>query len=186
MSLKSDCSLVSSLYISCQRHNGDLDEFFSHENQACPPSLSSLGKLRLGTKSDNVNCLESLITMTDAVDNPTVDAVILDGAVIVNMLKPGTANTFSDYASEVFLPYVTKQLQGVRRLDVVWDEVQASLKAYTCFTRGKGSRRCVESSNAVPKNWMEFLRNEKVKDSYQFGQTIPPHIILKNRARFYG
>ena len=56
--------------------------------------------------------LESLITMTDAVGNPTGDEVILDGAVIVNMLKPGTANTFSDYASEVFLPYVTKQLHN--------------------------------------------------------------------------
>ena len=91
--------------------------------------------------------------MTDALGSPTVDALNLDGAAIVNMLKPGTANSFSDYASEVFLPYVTKQLQGVRRLDTVWDEyVQVSLKAYTHSTRGKGSRRRVESSNAVPKN----------------------------------
>ena len=37
-------------------------------------------------------------------DAPNVDAVILDGAVIVNMLKPGTARTFSDYSSQVFLP----------------------------------------------------------------------------------
>ena len=164
LSLKSDCSLFSSLYISRQRRDGYLDEFFSHENQAYPPSLSS-GKLRLGTKSDIVNCLESLITMTDAVGSPTVDAVIMDGACIVNMLKPGTAN--SDYASDVFLPYVTKQLQGVRRLDVVWDEyVQGSLKAYTRSTRGKGSRRGVESSNAIPKNWMEFLRNEDKKELF--------------------
>ena len=28
LSLKSDCSLFSSLYISCQRCDGDLDEFF--------------------------------------------------------------------------------------------------------------------------------------------------------------
>jgi len=36
-SVKSDCSLVSSLYISYQTREIDLDEFFSHENQALPP-----------------------------------------------------------------------------------------------------------------------------------------------------
>ena len=109
LSLKGDCSLFSSLYISCQTRDGDLDDFFSHENQACPPSLSNMGKLRLGTKSDIINCLEKLVPTTDddfmldvqtpSTDKPTVDAVILDGAAIVNMLKPGTACTFSDYAS---------------------------------------------------------------------------------------
>ena len=90
---------------------------------------------------------------------PTVDAVILDGAAIVNMLKPGTAKTFSDYASQVFLPYITTQLHSAQRVDVVWDEyVHGSLKAYTRSTRGKGCRRCVESSNAaVPRNWRDFL-----------------------------
>ena len=176
-SLKSDCSLFSSLYISCQTRDGDLDQFFTHENQACPPSLSNMGKLRLGTKSDILSCLEKLVptlTPTDdsmpdvqpcpSMDTPTVDAVILDGAAIVNMLKPGTAHTFSDYASQIFLPYITTQLQSVQRLDVVWDEyIHGSLKAYTRSTRGKGSRRRVESSNAMPRNWKEFLRNDDNK-----------------------
>ena len=51
-------------------------------------------------------------------DRLDVDVVILDDAAIVNMLKPGTAHTSSDYASQVFLPYVTTQLE---RVDVVWD-----------------------------------------------------------------
>jgi len=81
----------------------------------------------------------------------------------VNMLNPGTASTFSDYASQVFLPYITAQLQSVQRVDVVWDEyVHGSLKAYTCSTRGKGTRRRVESNN-IPRNWKEFLRNDDKK-----------------------
>ena len=130
-----------------------------------------MGKLRLGTKSDIINCLEKLVPTTDddlfdvqapSTDKPTVDVVILDGAAIVNMLKPGTARTFSDYASEVFLPHVMKQLQNVQRLDAVWDEyVHGSLKAYTRSTRGKGSHRHVESSN-----WMEFLRNDDNKTPF--------------------
>ena len=39
-SLKNDCSLFFRLYIASQIRNGDLDDFFQHENQACPPSLS--------------------------------------------------------------------------------------------------------------------------------------------------
>ena len=34
-SLKSDCSLFSRLYIACQSRDGDLQDFFCHENQAC-------------------------------------------------------------------------------------------------------------------------------------------------------
>ena len=59
----------------------------------------------------------------------SVDAVILDGAVIVNMLKPGTASTFSDYASHIFVSYITRRLEQVHGVDVVWDEyVHDSLK----------------------------------------------------------
>ena len=49
-------------------------------------------------------------------------------------------------------------------LDLVWNEyIQGSLKAYALLTWGKGGRRRVEPSNAVPKNWMEFLKNEENK-----------------------
>ena len=157
-SLKNDCSLFSRLYISCETRDGDLDELFSHENQACPSSLSNMGKLRLGTKSDIVSCLERLVPSNESsanvADMPTVNALIFDGATtrILNMLKPRTSLTFADYAVEVFLPYISRQLQRVNRLDLVWDEyIQGSLKSYTQLTRSKGSRRRVEPSNTVFK-----------------------------------
>ena len=60
-SLKNDCSLFSRLFIASQTRDGVLDYFFAHENQACPPALSIMGKMRLQTKSDRVGCLEDLI-----------------------------------------------------------------------------------------------------------------------------
>ena len=48
--------------------------------------------------------------------------MIVDGAAIVNMLRPGDVKTFSEYAQQVFLPYIKSQLQQVNRVDVVWDE----------------------------------------------------------------
>jgi hypothetical protein len=55
--LKTDCELFSRLYIACQCRDGDLAEFFRHENHPYPPSLSQDGSLRFGTKSDLLQCL---------------------------------------------------------------------------------------------------------------------------------
>lgn len=52
--MKSDCSLFSRLFITCQIRNGDLDEFFKHENQACPISITEDGHLRLPWQKFNL------------------------------------------------------------------------------------------------------------------------------------
>ena len=50
------------------------------------------------------------------------------------------------------------------RLDPVWDVYKPeSLKADTRSKRGKGIRRRVEASSAVPHNWREFLRIDENK-----------------------
>ena len=163
-SLKNDCSLFSRLYIASQVRNGNLDEFFEHENQAYPPALSQNGKLRMATKSDLVGCLEELVSSQEKTTNPDVQAILLDGSAVVNMLRPGYAKTFSDYASQVFQPYIVAQTQHASRVDIVWDEYhKESLKAETRGKRGKGVRRRVEPSTAIPGNWKEFLRIDENK-----------------------
>ena len=65
------------------------------------------------------------------VASPHVEVIILDGAAITNMLAPGGTKT-SVYATQVFLPYITSQLQHAIRVYVVWDEYMPdSLKADT-------------------------------------------------------
>ena len=61
--LKSDCGL----YMSCQTRDGDIDHFFSHENQAGPPALSTGGKMRIGIKSYLLRSLESDLLEHNAV-----------------------------------------------------------------------------------------------------------------------
>jgi hypothetical protein len=177
-SLKNNCSLFSRLYIASQTRNSDLDEFFKHENQACPPALSQMGALRTGTKSDLLSCLQDLVN--ESISSPTVQVTctILDGAAIVNMLRPGTAKTFQEYATNVFLPYVMTQLQHVTRLDIVWDEyVPESLKANARSKRGKGVRRRVEPSSAIPGNWQAFLRiDENKTELFSFLATRVAHM----------
>ena len=67
------------------------------------------------------------------------------------MWKPGSSKTFKDYSQDVFLPYVQLQLEMVQRVDVVWDDYRSgSLKEQTREKRGKGIRRRVAPSNAIP------------------------------------
>ncbi len=158
-SLKSDCNLFARLYIGCQARDGNLEDFFKHENQACPPALSVMGKLRVTTKSDLLPCLE-----VSTSDCPEVDMKILDGAVVVNMLPPGKCRTFQEYATEVFQPYIVQQSQAVKRVDIVWDcYMPNSLKKCTRESRGAGTRQRVSPNTVIPANWKSFLRSDENK-----------------------
>ncbi len=155
--LKSNCNLFSRLYVSCQARSGNLDMFFSHENQAAPPSLSLGGKLRHGTKADLLDCLS--LDEKRSTNMPAVDATFIDGAAAVQMMHPGTAKTFQDYADAIFLPYISKYLETAERVDVVWDTyIRNSLKASTRERRGKGIRRRVSATTLLPQKWDDFLR----------------------------
>ena len=161
-SLKSDCSLFARLFIACQTREGDLDDFFQHENQACPPSISDLGKLRLPKKkSELAECLQTCTTPKGEMPS-NIDVIIIDGAAVVNMVKPGVAGaekTFTNYADNSFLPYVKAQLQHAKRVDVVWDDyIENGLKATARCNRGAGARRRVAANSQLPRNWKEFLR----------------------------
>lgn len=54
-------------------------------------------------------------------ERPSVDALLLDGVAVVNMLNPGPSKTFMEDSQGVFRLFVKSQLQHVLRVDVVWD-----------------------------------------------------------------
>ena len=109
-SMKSDVRLFARMYISCQTREGNLQDFFAHENQPFPPSLSAAnGFMRHGTKSELMPCLERNVVIP--VNCPGVSAVVLDGAATVQMLRPRGSKTFQDYNQDIFLPYVMTFLQ---------------------------------------------------------------------------
>ena len=161
--LQNNVTLFGQLFIAMQNRESDLDEFFAHEVQSFPPSLSDFGKLHLtGTKSDLLQCLEQ----PGQSEPPSAyDCRILDGAVIVHCLPTFTVSTFDKYADEVFIPYLEKQLQDTKRLDIVWDTyIPDSLKESTREKRGQGIRRKVSSQAKLPGNWMDFLRDPLNKE----------------------
>ena len=96
-SLNDDMQLFPRLFIGCQMRGANLQEFFRLVNQACPPALSDGRSLRLGTKSDLLTCLEDLSHAQS--EAPATTSKVLDGAVIVQMLKPATVKNFDQYLS---------------------------------------------------------------------------------------
>lgn len=118
------------------------------------PRTVTYGQTETRKKFDLVGCLEDLIPPREnAAAGPPVEIMILDGAGIVNMLAPGNAKTYSEYASQVFLPYITSQLQHTSMVDSVWDECfPENLKTDTRKKRGKDIRRRVEPSSSIPGN----------------------------------
>ena len=107
-SVKNDHELFSHLYIGCQTSDGNLQEFFRHENQECPPALSDGGNLFTGTKSDLITCLEEV---SDAkTETPVTTCIVLDGAAIVKMLKLVASKTFEEYAHQICIPYMSAKV----------------------------------------------------------------------------
>jgi len=141
-SMKSDVELFSRLYISCQTRDGNLKDFFQHENQAWQPVLSDWGRLWFGTKSELLTCLEDLSpSQTKA---PDATFVVLDGAAIIQMLTTSyrTTQTFKENAHKVFIPFVSEQLWNVSHLDFVWDShIAASPERHSESKVRKGSAK---------------------------------------------
>jgi hypothetical protein len=166
LSVKRDRNLFHTLFITCQVCDIDLERFFQHENQVYPPSLSDSGNMRLGSKSDILQCLENLISQTYDIQNtqPNVNMLVNDGAAMVHMIKPGVADTFNEYASKL-VEYVQGKFRGdVCRVDIVFDSYRAdSLKAATWRKRGSGVRICVQGCKTSPGNWPQFLREDRNK-----------------------
>ena len=159
---QNNVELFGQLYIAMQSRDGNLNEFFAHEIQAFPPSLSDFGSLRLtNAKSELLQCLEQ----PDQIGSPsTYDCKIFDGAVLVHFLPTTTVNTFDEYADKIFISYLKKQRQEPRRLNVVWDTYIAnSLKESTQLKRGQGCCRKVSGQTKLPKNWIDFLRDSTNK-----------------------
>lgn len=160
--LKSDCGLFSRLYIASHHREGDLNNFFQHENQSYPPSLSDFGKLHFGKKSDLLSCLE----VPNQPEQPrSFHAKVFDGAAIVHALPVASASTFLEYANKVFIPFLVSQLQSSNRIDVVWDVyLPNSLKEATREKRGKGTRKKVAEQTKLPRDWKGFLQDSSNKE----------------------
>lgn len=161
------------------------ESVFSHESSAFPPSLTRKGQMHHTTKSEILDCIEP---KDIEVDRPMTTAAILDGAVLVQMLRPGGAQNIEQYITDVFVPYILTWLERNSRVDIVFDVYsKTSLKSGTRQQRGTGARRRVTLATKVPSNWAAFLRVDKNKQELftELGKRLQmlalPEVIHHNK-----
>ena len=94
--LKKNCSLFSRLFIGCQTKEGNLEEFFYMRTKVVRHHCHKMVHSDLATNLTCSKCLEKVHPSFSEV--LATDAVILDGAAIVNMVQPRGCKTFQDYA----------------------------------------------------------------------------------------
>ena len=170
--LKQNYSLFSKLFIASQTRDVDLIDLFSHENHTYPPALSSDCTLSSAEKAQLVKCLESNVnndlttnttmaqTTTTDVTTTKFDIILLEGQVMVNMIKPENCTTFEEYAERNIIPYIESYFKNVSQIDLIWDVYHdKSLKNITHKKRGTSFKRIVSNRTSLPSNWAAFLKN---------------------------
>ena len=115
----------------------------------------------IGKKSDLLDILVS-----DVQNEPPsfVDVKLLDGAAVVHLLPTTNVVIFDEYADQMFLPHIVKQLENCTRVDVVWDTyLPNSIKQSAREKRGKRIRRKFAGNNKLPGKWVDFLSDPSNK-----------------------
>ena len=96
VNLSSDCRLYSNLYIASQAREGDLDQFFRHENHVFPVSISEYVKLSAAKDKPELTQLLHKV-FEPQYEELNVEMKVIDGAAFVNIYRPRTSKTFGGY-----------------------------------------------------------------------------------------
>ena len=91
--LKEELSKSSQILLAAQAGRDIPEETFGHENCEYPPSLLKNGQLYHGSKSEILDCLKEGLDMDS---RPNSTGIILDGAVVIQMLHPRNTVTFEE------------------------------------------------------------------------------------------
>ena len=95
-------------------------------------------------------------TTTTDVTTTKFDIILLEGQVMVNMIKPENCTTFEEYAERNIIPYIESYFKNVSQIDVYDDK---SLKNITCKKRDTSFKRIVSNRTSLLSNWAAFLKN---------------------------
>ena len=114
-------------------------------------------------------------------------AAVLDGAVLIQIVCPGSAVTIRDHFTDVFVPYVLSRFETNNRVDIVWDVYfKTSLKSGTQEQRGSTERRRqVTFSTKIPSNRAAFLRVDLNKQEFFVELAKKKNIMLPQDKQLF-
>ena len=112
--------------------------------------------------------------VTSEKDEVNTEASVLEGSVLVNILKPGAANTFEEYSETVFNPAALQDLKEHIRIDVIFDSYkEKSLKLSPRKKRGKAFEEKLSLNHSPQRTGHLFSGLMRTSLSYlDFSQAI--------------
>ena len=97
----------------------------------------------------------------------STEASVLEGSVLVNILKPGAANTFQEYSETVFNPAALLDIKQQVRIDVIFDSYkEKSLKLTTRKNGVKAFKEKLSPNQSPHRNEYLFSRLMRTRLRY--------------------
>ena len=81
-----------------------------------------------GNKSDILNLTAPPMAVTS---RPNTYTAVLNGPVVVQMLRPTIVVTSVDYFTKIFSPYIFRFMENNRRVDLIWDVYSKDINSTT-------------------------------------------------------
>ena len=140
------------MYVACQNREGDLEEFFAHDNHAYPQSLLIYSEIRLTDKSDTIKIFENLVETFSV--KPDFQRSIRWCCCGASSSSEGL-NHFWAVLQERVTAYLFKKYRQstINRAYIFWDiYLDHSIKNSTRIKRGFGMQIKVAGSTSIPRH----------------------------------
>lgn len=181
-----DSNLFCKLFIACGSREGNVTDFFMHENNQYPPSLSEFGSLRQPTtfNDDMIKCLlkpskssqstgldlETIAVHPKGTDVPAT-CLILNAISHVQGQVPMSVMTVKDYSEKIFDKFIDSRCEKYSRVDVLFDvNHESSLEAMTKEVCNEGKYvSWIDNESKLYKTkvlFAKFLSNTKNKTQF--------------------
>lgn len=130
-----DSNLFCKLFIACDSRKGNVTEFFMHENNQYPPSISEFGSLRQSSSNDDmVKCLlksnkinQPIGVESDVLAAHSTAVEVSASALIINAFShvqgeiPICVMTVKEYSEKMFDKFINMKSEKYSRVDVLFD-----------------------------------------------------------------
>lgn len=199
-----DSNVFCKLFIACSSRQGNVSDFFMHENNRYPPSISDLGSLSQSasaTNDDVVNYLfqtsnrtnqsqysepqKSICTVKDKDIEVTASALILNVYPHVQCVFPANVMTVKNYSEKIFDKIIDSSREKYTRVDVLFDiNEENSLEEMTSETSIEDKYvNWIDNETKLQrgKAWFTKFLN-KTKTKVQFLKTLASNYV-KNSPR---
>lgn len=185
-----DSNLFCKLFIASSVREGSVADFFMHENNQHPPSISEFGSLRQHTFNDDmIKCLLKTNKSTQSTGfstgvEVTATCLILNAVHHVQSQLPTSVMTVKDYSEKLFDRFVDSKRDKYSRVDILFEVNQEqSLEEMTkevCNEEKYVGWIDNESKLQCSKIWFaKFLNNKKNKN--QFLKLLASNYIRNRR-----